>query len=176
MKFLQWQQPGKRWILKSPHHLEFMPLIEKYYGKPTYLWTHRELSECIPSFLSMVCHSRAIFSDEVPREEVASHWIRKTTYMLEKGLEYRNQENNQAKFTDILYEHLVADSMGELEKVYRNNGGMSEELSEKFRKAEIENPKGKYGVHEYGIDEFGVTREELVRFNDTYFKLYSQIR
>ncbi len=53
------------WILKSPHHLEFFPLIEKYYGKPHFIWTHRDPAECIPSFLSMVCHSRALFSDEV---------------------------------------------------------------------------------------------------------------
>jgi hypothetical protein len=84
MRFLQWQQPGKRWILKSPHHLEFLPLVEKYYGEACFLWTHRDLTECIPSFLSMVCHSRAIFSDHVLVEDVVSHWVRKTSYMLEK--------------------------------------------------------------------------------------------
>jgi len=32
LKLLQWQRPGKRWVLKSPHHLEFLGLMEKYYG------------------------------------------------------------------------------------------------------------------------------------------------
>ena len=173
MKFLQWQQPGKRWILKSPHHLEFLPMIEKYYGKPAFLWTHRDLTECIPSFLSMVCHSRAIFSDHVQVEDVVGHWVRKTSYMLEKGMSYRDQGNNHSKFTDILYENLVSDSMGELERIYQGNGGISESLAERFRTAEIENPKGKYGVHEYGMEEFGLSLEELVSRNRAYFILYS---
>ncbi len=173
MRFLQWQQPGRRWILKSPHHLEFLPLIEKYYGAPSFLWTHRELSECIPSFLSMVCHSRAIFSDEVRVEDVAGHWVRKTSYMLEKAISYRNRGKNHLKFTDILYENLVSDSMGELEKIYNGNGGLPDSLAERFRMAEIENPKGKYGVHEYGLEEFGLTREELIGRNQDYFDLYS---
>ncbi len=174
LKFLQWQQPGKRWILKSPHHLEFLPLIEKYYGAPRFLWTHRDPGECIPSFLSMVCHSRAIFSDAVQVEEVAAHWVRKTSYMLEQGLAYRKQGNGD-KFTDILYEHLVSDSMGELERVYKEEGGIPDYLAEAFRKAEIENPKGKYGVHEYGLEEFGLTREELTGMNEEYCRLFAEL-
>jgi hypothetical protein len=173
MKFLQWQQPGKRWILKSPHHLEFLPLIEKYYGEPQFLWTHRELSECIPSFLSMVCHSRAIFSDEVSVEDLTQHWTRKTRFMLERAMTYRNQGNNHLKFTDILYENLVSDSLGELEKVYRGNREITDSLAEKFRVAELENPKGKYGIHEYGMEEFGLSREDLIRKNQHYFDLYA---
>jgi hypothetical protein len=173
LKFLQWQQPGKRWILKSPHHLEFLPLIEKYYGQPQFLWTHRELAECIPSFLSMVCHSRSIFSDRVKMEDVARHWVRKTNYMLDKGIAYRTMAGNENKFTDILYKDLVSDSMGELEKVYGGYGGIPEALAQQFRVAEIENPKGKYGVHEYGLEEFGLTRDGLVSINQDYFNIYS---
>ncbi len=176
MKFLQWQRPGKRWILKSPHHLEFLPMVEKYYGEPSFLWTHRELSECIPSFLSMVCHSRAIFSNEVDMKEVADHWVNKTSYMLKKGMSYRNQGKNRLKFTDIMYEHLVTDSMGELDRIYRKNGGIPEQLAERFGQAEIENPKGKHGIHEYGMEQFGLTTEGLIGKNRDYFNLYSELK
>ena len=173
LKFLQWQQPGKRWVLKSPHHLEFMPLIDKFYGHPSFLWTHRDLAECIPSFLSMVCYSRAIFSDEVRMEEVMGHWTEKTTYMLEKAMAYRKLGDNAGKFTDILYENLVNDSMSELERIYAKTGGIPAPLVGLFRKAEEENPRGKYGVHNYGLDEFGLDREELIKRNQHYFDLYA---
>ena len=91
LRLLQWQQPGKRWVLKSPHHLEFLPLIEKYYGDPHFIWTHRDPNECISSFLSMVSHSRSIFTDDVQVQRLTGHWVRKTAYMLEKGLAYRNE-------------------------------------------------------------------------------------
>lgn len=175
LRLLQWQQPGRRWVLKSPHHLEFLPLIEKYYGHPRFIWTHRDPAECIPSFLSMVCHSRAIFSRSVQMDDVAEHWVRKTSYMLEKGLEYRSRGANNDKFTDILYKELVSDPMDQLEKVYKPYGGFNGQLKKQFRQADQENPQGKYGIHEYRLSDFGLSREELVARNTSYFQLFNSL-
>ena len=175
LRLLQWQQPGKRWVLKSPHHLEFLPLIEKYYGHPMFIWTHRDPAECIPSFLSMVCHSRAIFSNEVLMDDVAEHWVRKTSYMLEKALAYRKAGDNELKFTDIPYEDLVEHPLPQLEKIYAPCGGIDHALKELFQKADMENPQGKYGIHEYQLADFNLSREELVRKNTAYFQLYTSL-
>ena len=78
LKYLQVQRPGKRWVLKSPHHMEFLDLAQRHFGDVQFIWTHRDLGESLPSFLSMVAHSRAIFSDRVTAEQVAGHWVRKT--------------------------------------------------------------------------------------------------
>jgi len=175
LRLLQWQQPGKRWVLKSPHHLEFLPLIEKYYGHPRFIWTHRDPAVCIPSFLSMVCHSRAIFSQEVNMDEVAEHWVRKTSYMLEKAMAYRQSGTNEKLFTDLIYVDLVRDSMAQLEKIYAAYGGVDRALKELFMKAEKENPQGKYGIHEYSLSDFSLSREELERKNSSYYQLYKQL-
>ena len=176
LKLLQWQTTGKQWILKSPHHLEFLPLIKKYFGNPHFLWTHREPTECIPSFLSMVCHSRAIFSNEVSIEEVANHWIRKTSYMLEKGLSFRETGENDNLFTDILYENLVKEPENQLIRIYNRNGGITDELMAQFKKAETENPQGKYGTHLYSYEDFGLKKEDIPRMNETYYKLFTSLK
>jgi hypothetical protein len=124
----------------------------------------------------MVCHSRAIFSNEVDMKEVAGHWVNKTSYMLKKGMSYRHLGSNNLKFKDIFYEHLVADSMGELERIYRNEGGIPDLLAERFSQAEIENPKGKYGIHEYGMEQFGLTTEGLIGKNREYYNLFSELK
>jgi hypothetical protein len=174
LRLLQWQQPAKRWVLKSPHHLEFLPLVEKYYGKPHFIWTHRDPAECIPSFLSMVCHSRALFSNEVEAGVVSEHWVGKTAYMLEKALSYRQDEARSGHITDICYEDLVSDPMGQMELIYEKGDGISPGLEEKFRIAEKANPKGKYGVHEYKLSDFGLTRENLIQKNAAYYTLYNE--
>jgi len=175
LKLLQWQEPGRRWVLKSPHHLEFLPLLEKYYGHPRFIWTHREPSECIPSFLSMVCHSRALFSKEVHMDEVAEHWVRKTSYMLKKGLVYRQAEDHDKMFTDLMYEELVSDSMAQMEKVYARYGGVDSTLKKRFQRAETDNPQGKYGAHEYSLTDFGLSREDLLQKNASYYLLYNKL-
>lgn len=175
LRLLQWQHPGQRWILKSPHHLEFLPLIEKYYGDPHFLWTHRDPAECIPSFLSMVCHSRAIFSNEVEIQEVTDHWVRKTSYMLNRALEYREAGNHEKHFTDILYTDLLEDPMAQMEKVYKRFDGISGPLRKLLEKADMENPQGKYGIHEYNVSDFGLSREDLFHRNTDYFQLFNKL-
>ena len=175
LRLLQWQQPARRWIIKSPHHLEFFPLIEKYYGKPHIIWTHRDPAECNPSFLSMVCHSRSLFSDEVQMAEVSDHWVAKTAYMLKKALSYRQEGAHQENFTHLLYEDLVSDSMGQLKLIYSRENGISPSLQAKFQTAERENPRGKYGIHDYRLSDFGLSREDLMNKNADYYSLYNSL-
>jgi len=176
LRLLQWQQPGKRWVLKSPHHLEFLPLVEKYYGNPHFLWTHREISECIPSFLSMVCHSHSIFSDQVDIHALTSHWVKKTAFMLTRALHYRQKHGKEDSFTDIRYEDLVSKAMEQMEKIYGKLGGMHPDLGPLFQTAEKNNPKGKYGIHAYDPSFFGLTRKELEGVNQEYISLYHKLK
>jgi hypothetical protein len=168
LKLLQWQRPGRRWILKSPHHLEFPDLIDKHFGEVRFLWTHREVTECIPSFISMVAHSRVIFSNEVDGHDVATHWIRKTGYMLQKGLEYRMKHQEKNQFTDIFYYNLKDHSSVVLEDIYRQHGGVTQEMLSRFKKTEQDNPLGKYGIHDYNLEDFGVTKEDILERTKMY--------
>ncbi|MDX9906993.1 MAG: sulfotransferase [Bacteroidales bacterium] len=164
LKLLQWQRPGIRWILKSPHHLEFINLIDKHFDDVHFFWTHREVTECIPSFISMAAHSRVIFSDEAADgNTIARHWIRKTGYMLRKGLEYRIKNQHKNQFSDIFYNSLVGDSAGVLTGIYSLDGGMTPELLEKFARAEKNNPMRKYGIHDYSLEDFGVRKEDILK-------------
>jgi hypothetical protein len=169
LKLLQWQRPAKRWILKSPHHLEFPNLIEKHFPEVHFIWTHRNVYESIPSFLSMVGYSQAIFSEEANLRTIARHWVRKTGYMLEKTIAYR-RTGDEGKFTDIFYEDIVNNPLDELERLYSGDGGIRPELSDSFRHAEKENPFRKYGIHKYSLDDFGLTTEDI----DSHTKNYQQ--
>ena len=175
LKLLQWQRPGKRWILKSPHHLEFIDLIERHFEEVHFLWTHREVTECIPSFISMVAHSRVIFSDNADGNAIARHWIRKTGYMLQKGMDYRNASPHKEQFTDILYNELRDTSSEVLSKIYRLDGGVTPELITRFEKAERENPMRKYGIHDYKLDDFGVSKEDILKETVQYRNFISKV-
>jgi hypothetical protein len=168
LKLLQWQRPGKRLILKSPHHLEFVDLIDRHFDEVHFLWTHREVTECIPSFISMAAHSRVIFSDQTDGNAIARHWIRKTGYMLQKGLDYRMASQHKNQFTDIYYNDLRDTSAEVLTKVYQLDGGMTPELLARFEKAENDNPMRKYGIHDYNLEDFGVSKDDILQATVQY--------
>jgi hypothetical protein len=168
LKLLQWQRPGKRWILKSPHHLEFIDLIDRHFEQVHFLWTHREVTECIPSFISMAAHSRVIFSDQTDGNAIARHWIRKTGYMLRKGLDYRMANQHKNQFTDIIYSDLRDTSAEVLDRIYQLDGGMTPELLIRFEKAENDNPMRKYGIHDYKLEDFGVGKDDILQATVQY--------
>ena len=168
LKFLQWIRPAKRWVLKSPHHLEFPDLLEKHFGNVHFIWPHRDLQESVPSFLSMVNYNRMIFSDHSDERLVADHWVRKIGHMTEKALEYRLKPGNDARFTDIHYKKFITDSSGELAKIYSLNGGLTPELMHRFKKHETEHPHQKHGVHQYSLADFGLTPPDIEAQTKTY--------
>jgi len=169
LKLLQWQQPGKRWILKTPHHLEFLPQAKKYFGDVQFIWTHRDVNESIPSFLSMVAYSRVLFSSAVDPNDVARQWLKKSGHMLSKAMAYRKEQDHEKLFTDVSYPELVSNPLKIIESIYRaREERVSEDLMEIFRKANLKNPKGKYGSHEYNLKEFGIDQE----YSHTYTAVY----
>ncbi len=170
LKFMQWKKPARRWVLKTPHHLEFPELIEKHFGEVHFLWPHRRVYESVPSFLSMVTYNHMIFSDKVDRQRIASHWVRKTGYMLDKALDYRSKNHNDSKFTDIWYDDLIRNSVKELSKIYVLDGGLKPELIRSFEMHEKEHPHRKYGSHHYSLSDFGLTENDI----DQHTKHYQQ--
>ena len=103
LKLLQAQRNGKYWILKSPHHLEHLPLVKKYLDPKKIIYTHRDLMKVIPSFMSMLFYSRTLFSDKVSLENIKTHWLPKMKRMTELGMAYANENNSNIlhlKFED----------------------------------------------------------------------------
>jgi hypothetical protein len=169
MKLLQWQRPGKRWVLKTPHHLEFLDLVKKKFGDVHFVWTHRNVYESIPSFLSMVSFARMLFSDRVSHTEVARHWVRKTGYMLSKAIDFHNRNNNTNLFTHVAYDKLVNDPMGILQLLYRHREEViSPRLQTVFEQANKSNPIGKYGRHEYNLEFFELDKAKVDEFTMNY--------
>jgi len=168
LKFLQWVKPAKRWVLKTPHHLEFPHIIEKCFNDVKFIWPHRNIYESVPSYLSMLTYNYMMFSDDVDEHRIAAHWVRKTGYMLEKALDYRSQPGNGEKFLDIYYKDLVGESMKELGRIYLMDGGLNPRLIERFNQHELEHPHRKHGVHQYSLGDFGLTESDIDRHTTHY--------
>ena len=177
LKLLQWQRPGKYWVLKSPHHLEFLEVIDRSYGDVHFLWTHRDLEACIPSFLSMLAHGQAIFSDQVSIDLIKKHWMNKTKYMLEKAMKFRRSLQESDKFTDIQYDDFIADSIGTLKEIYLRTGrSMDQELENQLSLVDKRNNKGKYGLHKYSLKDFGINPQIISTHYSEYLDYFNKLK
>lgn len=166
LKLLQWQRPAKRWILKSPHHLEFADVINSRFSAPLFLWSHRNIYESIPSFLSMITYTHMIFSDHIDVQEIANHWVRKTGYMLNKALNFR--KNEDSSFIDLFYDDMIKDSAAQLSRIYSYNGNLKKDQLELFKLHENENFHRKYGKHQYSLADFRLTTSDIDKYTSGY--------
>jgi len=173
MKLLQWQRPAKKWVIKTPHHLEFLDLTVQHFGDVKFAWTHRDVQEAIPSFLSMVAYSRSLFSDAVIANDVAKHWVRKISFMLDKAMTFRNTGNNNELFVDVRFQDLIANSSEQLDRIYRHQGlEISTDLKRIFNETETANPAQKYGKHNYQLADFGIRKEDINQQTGSYQEFY----
>lgn len=163
MKLLSHQRRAGRWVLKTPHHLEWLDVLLSVLPDALIVWTHREPRETVPSFCSMVAHGRGVFSDAVDPREVGRHWSRKIARMVERGMVSRDAAGERY-FVDVRYEDLVADPLGQMKRIYAKAEMPYERETEDGMKDLLKKQRqNRHGVHVYRAEDFGLTSEGLDR-------------
>ncbi len=161
LRVLHWQRPGDLWVLKTPHHMEYLDVILDIFPDVTIVQTHRDPKKSIPSFLSMVAHGRGILSDHIDPEEIGSHWMRKTIHLMERSMTVRSTAGDGA-FVDVSYYDLVADPLGELRRIYRAAGiDFTAEAEVAATAVSRRDTKDRYGRHVYSPDSFGLDDKSI---------------
>lgn len=160
LQLLQWQRPGEHWVLKSPHHLEWLDNLVARFPDARLVMTHRDPRTATNSFFSMVWHSNRLFSHSTPADRLGRHWFRKTTRMVERMMDFRRRRTD-VPICDVSYYDLVADPLGQVEKIYRH---FDMELTQTARRAMEATLAGhrrnRYGVHRYHPQSFGIDEEQ----------------
>jgi hypothetical protein len=161
LQFLQWQRPGERWVLKTPHHLEFLDPLLEVFPDATVVQTHRDPLKTSASFFSMVTHARAIFSDEVDPHAVAEHWLRKLGRMVGQAMRTRDRVKDQG-FVDVSYYDLMKDPVLEVRRIYETVGwDLPDSIRAKMEASRRLNRKDRHGRHNYALEDFGMSRQDV---------------
>lgn len=162
LQLLQWQRPGKRWVLKTPDHLGHLDVLLQVFPDAKIIYTHRDPVRTTASFSSMLVHGYGVFSDTVDAAEVARHWQQRNVSAVNKALQVREQHPDA--FIDVSYYELVEDPMQQVQRIYEFAGI---ELTPKARAAmeasRQTNRKDRHGVHHYRLADFGLNAEQVRR-------------
>ena len=170
LKILCWQSPGRRWVLKTPHHMEYLDVFLKVFPDAVIVQTHRDPRKAFPSFCSMVAHGRAIFSDAIDPPEIARHWSRKARRMVETAMRTRERLHPD-QCMDVSYYDLVSRPVVELRRIARQAGiGFDDEAVRAAERYIEAHPQDRFGRHAYRSMDFGLTDEAI----DELFSFYRE--
>lgn len=160
LQMLDWQRPGDRWLLKAPAHMWAIESLIDTFPDVSIVWSHRNPAACTASICSM---THMLMQDQAPmsKQELGPIVMDFYATSLERGLAVRDQ-CDPARFIDVNHDSFVDDSMGVVGQIYQHFELDLDEAARSAMDAHIEaNPKGQHGKHEYQLDDWGLTPEQI---------------
>ena len=176
-RFLQHlqQHTGGRWTLKNPWHPLYLNALTTVYPDAQLVMTHRDPVEVLGSASSLLKAVRPIFSDQVDLKDIAQCLLETFDLMIERSEQYRATHGSDAIY-DVLYTNMMRDPLGEIRKLYAQFDEPLTPAAEAAMQAYLDaNPKGKHGRHEYSIEEFGLTKQQVHERYRDYCERYGII-
>lgn len=160
LRMLDWQRPGERWLLKSPAHLWGLDALLETFPDACVVLTHRDPRACIGSYCSMIESLMAEREGLDPRE-LGPTVLEYLARSLERGLAARDRAD-PSRFVDVAHRELVADPLGTVRRIHAHFGlPLSAEAEAAQARHVKAHPRGRHGVHEYGLEAYGLTPERV---------------
>ena len=117
LKALQFLRGGRRWLLKSPQHLEQLPVLNAVFPGVVVVCTHRDPVPVVLSMLAMLTYSARMHCYPVPVKEIAAAWIDRLELMLNALVRDRSVLPPERSI-DVRFDEFMADEMGVAAAIY----------------------------------------------------------
>ena len=161
LKAMQFLRGGRRWLLKSPQHLEQVPVLDRVFPGSIVVFTHRDPVPVALSMIAMITYSARMHRTPVPVHQIAASWIDRLEQMLTALVRDRDTIGPQ-RSVDIRFDDFMANELGVAEHVYALAG---EPFTEEARTAIAGylagHQRGRLGNVETSWEMFGLTEEGL---------------
>jgi len=116
LQLLNWQRPGRQWVLKWPYHLWHLETLLKTFPDATVIHLHRDPRQAIPSVCSLAAAARAPFVESIDNAALGGFWLRYCTAGLEQGFRAR-QKVNADQIVDVRYPDLIENPLSVINQI-----------------------------------------------------------
>jgi hypothetical protein len=161
LKAMQFLRGGRRWLLKSPQHLEQVPVLDGVFPDCIVVFTHRDPVPVALSMIAMITYSARMHRSPVPVGQIAESWIDRLEQMLNALVRDRDTIGPDRSI-DIRFDEFMAGELGVAEQVYALAG---EPFTEQARTAIVDylegHQRGRLGNVETSYEMFGLKEDSL---------------
>ncbi len=177
LKALQFLEPRERWVLKSPQHLAFVPILNEIFPDATLVITHRDPVAVFSSWATMMAYVARLSRDPVVPREVADYALLLQGLLLD-GLVRDAAEIPEERTCHVYFHEFMADDWGTLSRIYERAGlELSDGIRGAMRKYIDDHPRGRHGRILYDIEEdFGIEREAVDSVFQGYLETFPTVR
>jgi hypothetical protein len=163
LEHLQSKHMKDRWVLKSPVHLRSLDALLMEYPDARIIFTHRDPIKTVPSLASLLYVIRGMASDSVDPRSLGPQQLHWWADSLDAAIATREKHGDKSdQFMDVQFEEVLADPVAVVHRAYeRFEIPWSAEVEGRMRTFVANNPRDKHGAHQYDVEDFGISMEQI---------------
>jgi hypothetical protein len=170
LQMLLADRPGRRPVLKSPFHLGRLAALLAEVPEAVVVWTHRDPAVALASWCNLAAVLAGAANDQVDLPALGRRWLGFWATELDRALAARAAAD-PARLHDVGYQALVADPLGEVERLYARLGlALSGVARRRMRRWIGRHHHRGRRPHRYALADFGldpaVVDRRFTRYRD----------
>jgi hypothetical protein len=162
LQVLQRARPGeaKRWVLKSPVHLQAIPTLLDVYPDARLSATHRDPLSVLASVSSLIATMRSAHSDYVDAEAIGRYHLELYSASLDRLVDHVDGGViDPGRFTSSRHVDFIDDALGVTRGLYDHFGWPLDAATQAAFHAHLAAQAEERGGHQYSLDDFGINRD-----------------
>lgn len=179
LKYLQWQDGagrGRPWVLKSPVHIGELPAVLDLFPDATVVHCHRHPDKVVPSFCSLIEHSRKLHSDHVDPHSLGSEFNAYWALQTRRNLAARKQLG-EACVLDVYFDDIRDTAETVIEQIYARAGlRMTTDAKQAFADYATRRPEHHFGTHTYTREHYGLSRTAIETAFADYLQRFPRLK
>jgi hypothetical protein len=157
LKLLQWKNPRRRWVIKSPDCMRYLPQVFEVFPGTQLVWMHRDPIKCVASMVSLVGTLFHIRSDQPLSEQAIAQLTNCANLAAHFGRVIDQVDAGAVPagaLLNVQYLDFVADTIGTIDKLYAQLGipftDRARTAMEHYHRA---HPREARPAHRYAVGE-----------------------
>lgn len=161
LQALQFLTGDRRWVLKSPQHIEQFGPLADVFADATFVVTHRDPVDVVISMATMIAYTARMSADPVRPDLLGRYWADRIEQMLRACV--RDRDLLPADQTiDVRFDEFMADDLAMVERIY----GLADQpfdgaAHEAMARYLADHRRGRLGRIDYRPGDVGLDRDEL---------------
>ncbi len=173
LRLLQWQRPADRWLLKTPSHICHLDIILEQHPDCGIIVTHRNPLEVIGSYCSMMIAMLPKQTVRMDPVELGRRMLAHLGGQMDQSMAIR-ESLAAGRIVDVMYRDFVDDTMGVVDSIYLQLDLPYPDAVRAAISAYVDDhPRGKHGSHDYRLEEFGLTQQQVLSRFANYIETYN---
>ncbi len=176
LKAMQFMKGPKKWILKSPQHLEQISPLLRTFPDATFVITYRDPLSVVLSTSTMLSYGDRLRRYQVEPKNNFHYWQNRIQILLESFTEdYESIPLNQR--CDIFFHDLMKSNLHSVKSIYSKNSLKFNKLTKDQMQEYINShQRGKHGQVIYDLDNFEVNKSEFYQSFEFYFQTFNVLK